>query len=320
MTPQTAPVSTPDSDPTDSVPLGAALMIGFCACAPLIDVFGKLAAAELPVFQITAGRYVVQAALLLPLALALRLPLRMNARGWALTLLRAALSLGSTFCFIAAVRVMPLADALAIAFVEPFLLLLIGHFILRERVGWRRLAAAAVGFVGTLMVVRPSFASFGPVALLPLGTAVFFGLYMISTRFGSKGLHPVSLQAHTALAAVALALPILWGFSGSGVADLDPLWPSIRAVWLLIGMGAAATVAHQFLTYALRFASSTVLAPLHYLELVSAALFGLLVFGDFPGAAAWAGIAVISGSGLYIVHRERVTARSSLPIPFDPTT
>jgi drug/metabolite transporter (DMT)-like permease len=63
------------------------------------------------------------------------------------------------------------------------------------------------------------------------------------------------------------------------------------------------------MTYALRFAPSATLAPLHYLEIVAAVALGYLVFGDFPNAMTWAGIAVIVGSGLYIIHRERITAR-----------
>jgi drug/metabolite transporter (DMT)-like permease len=306
--------------PLDRTPLGAALMLGFCATGPLIDMFSKLAAASVPVGQITAGRYVFQALLLLPVVLALGLDLRMSRRAVLLTFLRAALSIAATFCFVAAVRVMPIADALAIAFVEPFLLLLIGHFVLHERVGGRRLAAALVGFMGTLMVVRPSFAVFGPVALLPLGTAVFFALYMLSTRSGSKGTHPVVLQAATALAGTAISVPLLAAFQGSGVSDLDPVWPSARGLLWMFGMGASAAGAHMLLTYALRFASATVLAPLHYLELVTATVIGLLVFGDFPDATTWAGIAVIAAAGLYIVHRERVTARAALPLPFDPTS
>src|SRR3569832_1452833 len=103
---------------------------------------------------------------------------------------------------------MPIADALAICFVEPFLLLLIGHLFLNETVGWRRLVAATVGFIGTLVIVRPSFAVFGPVALLPLGTALFFALYMLATR-RAKALHPGVLQANTAVAAALIGVPVL---------------------------------------------------------------------------------------------------------------
>jgi len=297
--------------PADRTLLGSLLMIGFCLAAPLIDMFAKLGAATLPVGQITWARYLVQSAVLVPVALAFGLSLRLDRRTLRLNVVRAALSIGSTFTFVAAVRVMPLADALAIAFVEPFFLLWIGHAFLRERVGFRRLAAAMVGFAGTLLIVQPSFAAFGAVALLPLATALFFALYILSTRHQSKGVHPVALQATTALVAAVLAAPAMVLGTALDWPDLRVIAPSDHAWMWLVGIGLAASVSHLFLTYALRFASATVLAPLHYLELVMATVLGLAVFGDFPDGATWVGMAIIVGSGLYIVHRERLASRAA---------
>ena len=295
---------------TDDRPvLGTLMMLAFCLTAPLIDTAAKLAAEAIPVGQITSARYVVQSMVMVPAMLLMRLDFRMGRDDIALTFLRAALSVGATLTFVGAIAVMPLADALAIVFVEPFLLLLIGHFILSETVGLRRLGAAVVGVAGSLIIIRPSFAEFGAVALLPLGTALFFALYMISMRWRSRGSHPVTLQAMTALAASVLTIPALWWADGSGLTDFDPVMPEGRFWAYLVGVGLAASVAHLLLTYALRFASSTVLAPLHYLELISATFFGYVVFNDFPDLPTWIGITVIAASGIYIIHRERVTAR-----------
>ena len=289
--------------------LGTLMMLAFCLTAPLIDTFAKLASDTIPVGQITAARYVSQAMILVPVMLAMRLDLRMNRSDLLLTFLRAVLSVASTATFVGAIAVMPLADALAIVFVEPFLLLLIGHFILSETVGIRRLGASVVGFAGSLIIIRPSFAEFGSVALLPLGTAFFFALYMISMRWRTHGAHPVRIQATTAVASIILTVPLLWLADGSGIRDLDPVMPQGRYWIYLFGVGLAASIAHMLLTYALRFASSTVLAPLHYLELISATFFGYIVFSDFPDLPTWIGVAVIAASGIYIMHRERVTAR-----------
>lgn len=286
------------------------LMLAFCLTAPLIDTAAKLASEVIPIGQITGARYVVQALILIPAMVLMRLDFRMNRTDVAVTFLRAFLSVGSTITFVGAIAVMPLADALAIVFVEPFLLLLIGHFVLSETVGIRRLGAAVVGFAGSLIIIRPSFVEFGTVALLPLGTAFFFALYMLSMRWRTRGAHPVSLQAMTAVAAVILTLPLLWLADGSGLKDFDPVMPEGRYWAYLLAVGVAASISHLLLTYALRFASSTVLAPLHYLELISATFFGYVVFNDFPDLATWIGISVIAASGIYIIHRERVTARS----------
>lgn len=293
----------------DRILPGVALMLVFCIVAPLIDVFAKLASATLPAGQITLARFLAQAVLMLPVVLAMGLSLRLTPRGLGLTLLRAVLLMLATFTFISAVAVMPIADALAIAFVDSFILLLLGWAIFGEAVGPRRILATGAGFLGALLVIRPSLAIFGPVALFPLATAFAFAAYMLVTRFLSREMHPVTMQFHTAWTGVALCLPVLLLAEGSGIAALDAVWPEGRAWLWLAGLGVAATISHMAITYALKFAPSATLAPLHYLEIVSAAAFGYLVFGDFPTPLTWTGIAVIVASGLYIIHRERVVAR-----------
>ena len=292
----------------DRVMLGVSLMIFFCLVAPLIDVSSKLAAQAVPVGTVTLGRMVVQGALMLPVVLLMRLPMTMSRRVIKLTLARAVTSILATYCFVAAVQVMPIADALAIAFVEPFIILLIGKLALGEQVGPRRLGAAVVGFGGALAVIQPSFAAFGATALFPLGTALFFALYMLITRSLSRISHPVVMQMQTAVVAAVLCLPVLLIGTASGAREIAFAWPS-GVFWLWVFcVGLAATISHMAMTYALAFAPSATLAPLHYLEIVTATLFGFLFFGDFPGGLTWSGIAIIVTSGLYVIHRERVSA------------
>jgi drug/metabolite transporter (DMT)-like permease len=96
---------------------------------------------------------------------------------------------------------------------------------------------------------------------------------------------------------------------GSGSATLDPLMPQgVAWVWLL-GVGFWGAVSHICMTYALTFAPSATIVPLHYFEIVTSVALGYAVFGDFPDAVTWTGIAVICGSGLYVIHRERLAAR-----------
>jgi drug/metabolite transporter (DMT)-like permease len=297
----------------DRILPGVALMIAFCVVAPLIDVAAKLASQEVPVGTVTLGRFVVQAVLMLPVVLAMGLTLRMSRRAATLTFWRAVTSILATYCFVAAVQVMPIADALAIVFVEPFIILLIGRLVLAEQVGPRRLWASVVGFAGALLVIQPSFATFGHVALFPLGTALFFALYMLITRRLSREMHPVTMQLHTAVVAGVLCLPFLALGTALGVEEARFALPGSGLMWTWVFcVGLAATISHMAMTYALSFAPSATLAPLHYLEIVTATAFGFLVFGDFPNGLTWAGIAVIVASGLYVIHRERVLARRPL--------
>lgn len=299
----------PTTVSTDRILPGVALMLGFCVTAPLLDVAAKLASSSVPVGQITAARFIVQCLLMAPVVLIMGLSLKVPRQKWMALTIRALMLFTSTFCFIAAIRVMPLADALAIVFVAPFIVLLVGKFYLSEDVGPRRVAAALVGFVGVLFVIQPSFSAFGAVALFPLGTAVGFAFYILVTRGLSRQMHPVTLQFYTGLIASLLCLPILFLAQGTGSVLLDPVWPEGIAWTWLFGVGFFATVSHMMMTYALSWAPSATLAPLQYLELPVATLLGHLVFGDFPNVLTLTGIGIIIGAGLYMIHRERVTAR-----------
>jgi drug/metabolite transporter (DMT)-like permease len=171
---------------TDNILAGVFLMLGFCITAPLLDVAAKLASGTIAVGQITAARFIVQCVLMAPVVWLMGLPFKVARKQWLAMLLRATFLLTSTFCFIAAIRVMPLADALAIVFVAPFIVLLVGKFYLKEEVGPRRVGAAAVGFIGVLLVIQPSFSAFGAVAFFPVATAVGFACYIMVTRSLSR--------------------------------------------------------------------------------------------------------------------------------------
>ncbi|WP_226779188.1 DMT family transporter [Oceaniglobus trochenteri] len=293
--------------------LGILLMIGFTATAPIMDSFAKLAASSIAVGQIVAFRFGLQAALLLLAAAVLSQLAWPARRDWALHVLRAALILIATGAFFTALGVMPLADAMAIFFVEPFILTLLGALVLGESIGWRRIGACAVGFAGALLIIRPSLAVFGPVAMLPLVTAFCFASYMVLTRRIARRVPPVALQFWTALAATALILPLLWLARDSEVAPLLTRTPEGWAWVWLIGVGVMAAVSHLMISFALKFAPAATIAPLQYLEIVVATLLGYYIFADLPDLQTLLGILLIVASGLYVFLRERRLERDPLP-------
>ncbi|MDG2406532.1 MAG: EamA family transporter [Paracoccaceae bacterium] len=140
---------------------------------------------------------------------------------------------------------------------------------------------------------------------------------MLTTRHLSQQLNPVPMQLHTAIIATMMCLPMLfWGHisAQSSVALLlGPVMPD-GIVWLwLVGVGVYASLSHMLITFALWLAPSATLAPLHYMEMVSAVFFRYLVFGDLPNAMTIASVVAIIGSGLYIFHRERRIEQASPP-------
>ncbi|MEM6727561.1 MAG: DMT family transporter [Pseudomonadota bacterium] len=292
--------------------LGIALMLGFCALIPVSDALGKVLGAVLPIGLIVLARVGIQAAILTPLSLARGEPLLPPRGLWAAVIARTLLYMCGIGMMFTALRYLPLADAVAIAFVMPFLMLLLGHWFLGEEVGARRIGACIVGFTGTLLVIQPSFAEVGWPALLPLGVAVIFALFMLMTRQIARAMPPIALQASSGLIAAAVLAPALALGTGLGWADLSFAAATEGQALLLLAMGTLGTVAHLLMTASLRYAPSATLAPMQYLEIPFATLVGFAVFGDLPGGLAALGIAVTIAAGLYIIARER---RAPPPAP-----
>jgi drug/metabolite transporter (DMT)-like permease len=299
----------------DKPVLGILFMIGFCITAPIMDGMAKLTPNEVPVLQIVAARFGVQVVILIPLAILMGVAIRPTARDVIGHLMRGLMLLLATFCFFSAIRYMPIANAMAIFFVEPFILTLMGGLLLGEQVGPRRIIACIIGFIGALFVIQPSFQELGFVALFPLGTAVTFAAYMILTRTMSDRQHPITLQAYTALGASVLILPLIIGFDGTGNPWLDPVWPNEFAMMTLLAVGIMATISHLLLSVALKLAPTATIAPLQYLEIAGSVAVGYILFQDFPDSLTWLGIAIIVGSGLYVFARERRADLERRPTP-----
>jgi drug/metabolite transporter (DMT)-like permease len=286
-------------------------MLGFCALAPMGDALAKLLGEHMPLGQIILGRFALQAAICAPLAIAFGASMRLTPRALRLTAVRTLLHVLGVGMFFLALRYLPLADAIAIAFVMPFIMLLLGRYVLGEAVGRRRMAACAVGFAGTLLVIQPSFAAVGAPALLPVAVALIFALFMLVTRQVARDVDPLALQAVSGLMASAALAPLLLLADGGG-------WPELQLVgnpaagWLmLLLMGVVGTVAHLLMTWSLRFAPASTLAPMQYLEIPFATAIGFAVFGALPNGLATVGIVVTVASGLYVVQRERAAQRAA---------
>lgn len=291
--------------------LGIMLMLGFCVLAPMGDAMAKLLGETIPLTQLLLTRFGVQAAILVPFAFLTARSLRLTPRVFRLTVLRTVLHIIGIGAMFTSLRYLPLADAVAIAFVMPFIMLLLGRYVLNETVGARRLGACLVGFIGTLLVIQPSFANVGLPALLPLVVAVVFALFMLVTRQIAKEADPISLQAVSGLVATVLLGLIL--LIPSEAAFMQLVAPDTPTLIMLLGIGVLGTVAHLLMTWSLRFAPSATLAPMQYLEIPVATIIGFAIFGDWPNGLAMIGICITIAAGLYIVLREQRMTRVAPP-------
>ena len=289
---------------------GVLFFIAFALFAPAIDVFAKLATEEVPAGQITFARFLLQTLFLAPILIFAGRVVALPAKDWAMHAARGILMAIATIFFFAALKHMPIADAIAIFFVEPLILTILSGVFLGEAIGWRRYLACGVGFFGALIVIQPSFEELGWTSALPLGTALTFALYLILTRELAPRSDAIAMQTYSGIAGAVFMTVVLWAFAGTGDPTFDPVWPSPPFLLHLLGVGVVATLAHLLVVFAFRNAPASVLAPLQYLEIVAATLWGYLIFQDFPTATKWLGIVIIVGSGLFIFWRERRLARA----------
>ncbi len=285
---------------------GMMLMAGAMIIAPIVGAMGKWLSTSIAPGEIAWARFFFQIVLLLPF-------LAVHWRGMGphigLQMLRGVLIAGATLCFFAAVRVIPLADAMAIFFIEPLVLSLFSALFLREPIGWWRVMAAFVGFGGALIVIQPSYQVFGPEAILPVGSAVCLAAYLMLTRQLAVGGDAIMLAISASIfGCIALSIALGIGYI-TEIDTLTPSWPTVGQWGLMFAMGAVATVTHVLIVYAFRLTRASVLAPFQYLEIISATAFGVFIFGDFPEPAMWLGLAIIVAAGLYVFNRERSIAR-----------
>jgi drug/metabolite transporter (DMT)-like permease len=291
-----------------SVSGGLALMAGAMLLLPAMDIMGKAMSTELNGIQVSLARFAFQALYLLPLLLWLKgVAGLMPNRIWP-NVVRALLMAGATTCFFTSLRWLPVPDAIAIFFVEPLILTILSALVLKEKVGWRRRVAVAVGFIGALIVIQPSYAIFGAASLLPIAAATLFAIYLLYTKALSASEDPMTMQFFSGLVSVpALALVSMAG-TGAGLELFTLTWPSSQHWIMLAAVGLIATVGHLMVVHAFQRAPASVLAPFTYIEIVSATALSYLVFGEIPQGMKWLGIAIIVGAGLYVWWRERVAA------------
>ena len=293
--------------PKDNTRLGLLMMIGFCVLAPASDALVKILGDDIPLLQVVIARFMLQLLLVQRNLWTSRHDTWLRADRIGLVIVRSVLHLVAITFFFLSLRFLPLADAIAIAYVLPFLILGVGWFT-GDRASPLTLGLCLLGFVGTLMVVQPSFAEVGWPALLPIAVAVLFTGFMFITHKISKYIEPIDLQAANGVCAMVILLPIALLGHALEIPTLMIVPVSNVELWYLIGLGALGTLAHLMMTWALRFASAPTVAPVQYLEIPFAALYGWLIFKDLPNGLSAIGIVVTIIAGLLVVHYSKASA------------
>jgi drug/metabolite transporter (DMT)-like permease len=278
--------------------LGIGLMIAAMAVLPFLDVIAKrLGQQGVPVLQIVWARLFFGAILTMPFALKIagvkglipNMPLMHAAR--------ASLLIAATGFFFWALHYLPIADTLAIFFVQPLIVTLLSPLILGETVGLRRWAAVAVGFGGTLIIIRPGFAELNPGVFMALAAGLSLALYLLLTRKIAGSAPAMVTTFYTSLmGGIITSLIVLFVW--------EPPTPAQWGFFILLSL--IANGGHYLIVKAYDHAEASLLAPLAYTEIVMATFAGWYFFGDFPDRWTFIGVSILIASAIYISWRERV--------------
>lgn len=208
----------------------------------------------------------------------------------------------ATACFVSALRFIPLVEVTAIAFISPIFTALLAAAALREPVGRETWLATLGGFVGVLIVLRPSLSELGVVALLPIFSAFGMSMLVIGNRMSAQSGTPLAMQFQVA----APSALMLWGVAAaghvSGISFLHVAEPAAKILAICAVIAVLASVAHMLVYLGTVKAGAATIAPMTYVQIIVAGILGWLLFGTRPDAVALAGIAIIIGSGLYLWH------------------
>ncbi|CAG0953330.1 Riboflavin transporter [Burkholderiales bacterium] len=291
------------------VPVSAVLLIcGATMCFALLDTVVKFLSARYPVPLLIWARWTVQA-----IALVVWLAPRTDAslvrtRHLSRHLVRGAVLIGSSICFVFALRDLPLADVTALNYTTPAIVVVLAVLVLGERMTPMRVAFVVAGAIGMLLIVRPGSDVFRGASLLALASAACYAVFQILTRRMADE-DPGVLMFYPALVgavATGIALPF--------AVDLDLSMPWTH-VALLVGGSIVGTLGHFMFVLAFRRGAASALTPFTYVHLIWATLIGWAVFGTFPDGYAVAGMAIIAGSGLLITLHERRRALAGIAQP-----
>jgi len=265
------------------------------AVLPFMDTIAKYLSAEISFFQITWARYFFTVVWTLPLMFFF---FRKNLK-WSenpkLQILRGITLLLANICFFYSISVISMAKALTLAFVAPLVTTALSPLFLDEKVGIRRWSAVIVGFIGSLVVIRPGFIEFNLATISALGTGCFYGVYLIITRKLHTTDNPLLTLLITGVVGAiisSLFVPIIW------INLTQSQW-----LWLAL-MGIFACLGHLLLIYSLRYADASKLAPFGYFEIITNIILGYYFFKDFPDIWTFTGLFIIISSGTYVFKRE----------------
>ena len=264
---------------------------------PVMDGFAKYLSADLPILQITWARYFFTVVFIFPIMFFFYNKQLVWTDKPKLQLIRGLILLFANICFFYSISVISLAKALTLAFIAPLIVTALSPILLNEKVGLKRWTAVIIGFIGSLVVIRPGFVEINLASLAALVTGIMYGFYLIITRKLSTSDNPLLTLLLTGIVGaiiISSVVPFVW------------VSPTLNQWSLMAGIGVFACIGHLFLILSLKYADASKLAPFSYFEIVTNIIIGYYFFDNFPDNWTFLGLFIIIFSGVYISRREKI--------------
>ena len=265
-----------------------------------MDTIAKYLSAELSFFQITWARYFFTVFFTLPfMFFFFRKNLKMSTQP-KLQIFRGLTLFFANVLFFYSISVISMAKALTLAFVAPLITTALSPIFLGEKVGFRRWSAVIIGFIGSLIVIRPGFIEFNLASIAALGTGFFYGIYLVITRKLHNSDSPLLTLLLTGVVGaiiISTIMPFVW------------VKPTLNQWSMMAAIGIFACIGHLFLILSLKYADASKLAPFSYFEIITNIIIGYYFFSDFPDNWTFFGLFIIVFSGIYISRRQNLVKR-----------
>jgi drug/metabolite transporter (DMT)-like permease len=300
------PISSPKSAAQrQNRMVGIALMCAALFCFSCLDATAKWVNRSVDPMVTVWARYISAAFLTFLVINPRTQPGAVRTRRLPLQLVRSFLLFASTLCNFFALKYLQLVETQSIIFATPLLVALLAGPLLGERIGWQRMTAIGVGFIGILVITRPGLGTMHPAALLSLAGSVSYAFYNIVTRMLASSDSIATTTLYSSVAGIVFVTPVLpWVWST----------PSSPLVWFLLATtGFYGAFGHWLLVLAHARAPAAILAPFIYSQIVWMLVLGYVLFGDWPDSWTFVGAGIVIASGLYLLYRERVKHRKPEP-------
>lgn len=281
---------------------GIIFMVLAVLLLPFSDAIAKWLSSSYTAIQIAWLRFFVQAVILFLLSITFKYKLEEFKKSYILI----SIFISSSIIFLFwGLKYLPLANNIALFFIEPLVLTLLSVIILKEKLQKNHIIAVIIGLIGTLVIIRPNWSAYGVAAILPIISAVFYALYLLSLRQVSTKSNNKSLQFYigltsTLILSVIITICEVFDIDSFGFNQID-----FTHWWLILLLGIVTTIVQLLVSKAFFYSKASSLASFQYLEIISATLLGWFIFKDIPDNLTIVGALIVIFSGLYLIQHER---------------